>query len=73
MACSQAISSTEVEGLPDDEILDAILCRLEELRRAGCNESDCFVVAARVDVSLHDAVDLVARGCPAGLVLPILL
>lgn len=73
MACSPAITATEIEGLPDDEIVDAILCRLEELRRAGCDAPDCFVVAARVDISLDAAVDLVARGCPAELVLPILL
>ena len=73
MACSGAISSPQVEELADDGIVEAILCRLEELRRAGCASDDCFVVAARVDVDLDAAVDLVARGCPAGLVLPILL
>lgn len=73
MACANEISSTEVEGLPEDEIVDAILCRLGELRRAGCDGPDCLVVASRVDVSLDAALDLVARGCPADLVLPILL
>ena len=73
MACGTAISPIEVEELPEAEIVDAILCRLEELRHAGCDEPECIVVAARVDVSIDAAVDLVARGCPAGLVLPILL
>ena len=73
MVCGSAISGSEVEALPDDEILDVILCRLVELRQAGCEAPECFVVAGRVDVSLEAAVDLVARGCPADLVLPILL
>ncbi|MBD0338214.1 MAG: hypothetical protein ICV67_02900 [Thermoleophilia bacterium] len=73
MACKQVTSALDVEDLSEGEIVDAILCRLEELRHAGCDEPECIVVAARVDVSLDAAVDLVARGCPAGLVLPILL
>lgn len=73
VACAGAISSTDVETLEEDELVDVILCRLEELRRAGCVSPECVVVAGRVDVSLEAAVDLVARGCPAELVLPILL
>ncbi|MEX0675301.1 MAG: hypothetical protein WD067_11035 [Gaiellaceae bacterium] len=73
MACGSTLSWIDVEELPDDKILDVILCRLAELRRAGCDAPECFLVASRVDVSLEDAVDLVGRGCPAELVLPILL
>jgi hypothetical protein len=40
---------------------------------SGIDAPECFFVASRVDVSLEDAVDLVGRGCPAELVLPILL
>ena len=72
-ACSGATSAGELEGLDENEIVDLIRCRLVELTRAGCESSDCVVVAGRVDVSLDAAVDLVARGCPARLVLPILL
>ena len=73
MACAGASSGIDVEELPDGQILDVILCRLAELQRAGCDAPECFLVAGRVDVSLEDAVDLVGRGCPAELVLPILL
>ena len=71
--CSGAVASAELEGLADDVIVDLILCRLEELRRAGCDAPDCLVLATRVDVAIEKAADLVARGCPADLALRILL
>lgn len=73
MACGRAISAATVEELPDDELMAVILCRLAELRSVGCDTYECFVLAVRVDVSLEAAVDLVERGCPAELMLPILL
>jgi hypothetical protein len=71
--CSGGLSTWEVDALDDDEVVDVILCRLAELQRVGCESPDCVVIAARVDVGLEPALDLVSRGCPARLVLPILL
>ena len=71
-ACG-TLTTDDVEALDEAEVVELILCRLDELRRAGCGTPECIVVAARVDVRLETAVDLVSRGCPAGLVLPILL
>jgi hypothetical protein len=71
--CNGTVTPAEFENLPDGEIVDLILCRLEELRRAGCHTADCLVLASRVDVGLEQAADLVARGCPADLALRILL
>ena len=47
--------------------------RAEELERAGYNPASAFELAARGDVDLHLAVDLVSRGCPVGTALRILL
>jgi hypothetical protein len=71
--CNGAIASAEFEQLGDDEIVDLILCRLEELERAGCGSPECLVLASRADLDLERAADLVARGCPPELALRILL
>jgi hypothetical protein len=47
--------------------------RLEELRRAGYSPDAATVLAARHDIDLHTATDLVARGCPPDIALRILL
>ena len=47
--------------------------RAEELERAGYGPSDAAELAARVDVDLHLAVELLERGCPAGTAVRILL
>lgn len=47
--------------------------RAEELRRAGYTPAAAARVAARFDVDLHVAVELIARGCPEQLALEILL
>jgi hypothetical protein len=47
--------------------------RYEELVRAGYSERDAMVIADRVDVDLHCAIQLVESGCPAKTALRILL
>ena len=47
--------------------------RLEELLRAGYDEEDATEIAFHLDVDLHDAADLVRRGCPSGLAVQIVL
>ena len=47
--------------------------RAEELERAGYSVRVAARIAARHDVDLHTAVDLVASGCPHELALKILL
>ena len=47
--------------------------RGEELERAGYPRREAARLAARHDVDLHLAVDLVARGCPLPVALQILL
>ena len=47
--------------------------RLEELERAGYDSEAAAAVAARQDIDLHQAVDLVRGGCPPEIALAILL
>ena len=47
--------------------------RLEELVRAGYDRDAAAVIAARSDIDLHQAVDLVRAGCSPELALAILI
>lgn len=47
--------------------------RADELERAGFAPDTAYILAARTDVDLHTAVELVERGCPADLAAEILL
>jgi hypothetical protein len=52
-----------------EELLRA---RFEALAEWGCPLGDALLIAARVDVDIVEAVELLRNGCPADLVLPIL-
>ena len=47
--------------------------RAEELERAGYSPEAAAELAARHDVDLHRAVDLLRQGCPRDVALAILL
>ena len=47
--------------------------RAEELQRAGFEASAASLLAARADVDLHYAIDLLRNGCQPELALQILL
>ncbi len=47
--------------------------RAEELERAGFRPGDAVELAARNDIDLHYAVELVRAGCPHDIALRILL
>ena len=47
--------------------------RESELKRAGYRPDDAFALATHVDVDLHAAIDLLARGCPAATAVRILM
>jgi hypothetical protein len=47
--------------------------RAEELERAGYEPRRALEIAARFDVDLHVAVELLGRGCPPALAAEILL
>jgi hypothetical protein len=47
--------------------------RAEELVRAGFDPSDAIALAARHDIDLHFAVELVQQGCPYETAIDILI
>ena len=47
--------------------------RAEELERAGYDRSAAVLLAGRLDVDLHYAIDLLRAGCAPELALQILL
>ena len=47
--------------------------RRHELRRAGYDRKQASKLAAQLDVDLHQAVDLVKRGCAPATAVKILL
>ena len=59
------------EAVRDDEAI--LAWRREQLVRAGYTDADAARVAARLDVDVHFAVELLERGCEAETALRILL
>ena len=57
----------------DHELERVELWRAQELERAGYAPRDAAALAQRHEIDLHYAVELLARGCPAGLAAQILL
>lgn len=45
--------------------------RLEELLRAGYDVEDATEIAFHLEIDLHQATDLVRRGCPSATALKI--
>ena len=71
--CGRPIDADVLEELDVEAIVSLIRCRHQELRIAGCESPECFLLAGRLDVDLGRAADLVGRGCPPELALRILL
>ena len=54
----------------EDEV---VAWRREQLRRAGCRRFEAEILARRPSVDLHEAVELLERGCPSRIAPKILL
>ena len=59
------------------EVIETELDRVErwrtaELMRVGFAGDDAVALAARMDIDLHEAIELVQRGCPPELAFRIL-
>ena len=63
-----------VQASPADEPLHTRLvrARFEALAEWGLSPADARAIAQAVNVDIIEAVDLLQRGCPAPMVLPIL-
>lgn len=66
-----------VENVGEELVLGeeerVILWRVDVLEKAGYDEEAVVALALRRDIDLHRAVELIARGCPHGTALRILL
>ena len=60
-------------GTRHEELERVEAWRAEELERAGYSREAAAQIAARHDVDLHRAVDLLRQGCPHDVALSILL
>ena len=67
------MSETELHVLEDTELRKIEHWRTEELERAGYSRRAASRLAARHDVDLHRAIELVQRGCAPELAVKILL
>ena len=59
--------------IPETEDERVARWRLEQLLRAGYDDTAALILADLVDVDLHLAVDLVSQGCASDTALRILL
>jgi hypothetical protein len=59
-------------GVYEEEEANVLAWRINSLMRAGFDRQAAFLLGLRRDVDLHDAVRLLARGCPPGTALRIL-
>jgi hypothetical protein len=64
---------TAVEEIVETELERVERWRAEELMRAGYDPGAAHDLAARPDVDLHTARELLERGCPPELAAQILL
>ena len=64
---------TAVEEIVETELERVERWRAEELMRAGYDPRGRTELAARLDIDLHPATELLEHGCPPDLALQILL
>ena len=67
------MTAAEVHVVSETEIERVEHWRAEELVRAGYDPSDAIALAARHDIDLHLAVELVEQGCPHDMAIDILI
>jgi hypothetical protein len=64
---------TAAELVYESELTQVERWRIDELERAGYDARAATTLAARHDIDLHSAVDLLRKGCSPELALQILL
>lgn len=67
------MSAADLELVNVSEVERIERWRHEELERAGYDPESALVLAASHDVDLHEAIELLRRGCSVDLALQILL
>ena len=67
------MTAAQFEELGELEAETVLRWRFEELLRGGYEAGEAMILASHVEVDLHVANDLVARGCPSKTAVRILL
>ncbi len=67
------MTAAEIHVVNETELDRVEHWRAEELVRAGYDASDAIALAARHDIDLHLAVELVELGCPHETAIDILI
>ena len=67
------MTAAQFTGLDEREATAILGLRFSQLVGAGFELDDAAVVAAHVEIDLHAATSLVARGCPSVIAVRILL
>ena len=67
------MAAANVDFAPETEMEKVEHWRAEELVRAGFDPSDAIALAARHDIDLHLAVELIEQGCPYETAIEILI
>ena len=67
------MTAAEIQVVDETELDRVEHWRAEELVRAGYDASDAVALAARHDIDLHLAVELVEQGCPYETAIDILI
>ncbi|MEX2464340.1 MAG: hypothetical protein WD428_00535 [Gaiellaceae bacterium] len=68
-----APAAEQLETTIDAEFERVLRWRFQELARAGYEAEAAATIAARGDIDLHRATELLRQGCPADVALQILL
>ena len=67
------MTAAQFERLGEVEAEGVLRWRFEALVRAGYEAGEAMILASHVEVDLHTATDIVAKGCPPATALRILL
>jgi hypothetical protein len=67
------MTAAELNVVTETELERVEHWRAQELIRAGYEPSDAVALAARHDIDLHRAVELITQGCPYELAIDILI
>ena len=67
------MTTAELHVVVESELERVEHWRAEELVRAGYDPTDAVALAARHDIDLHRAVELMQLGCPYELAIEILI
>jgi len=67
------MTAAQFEELETPEVEAVLRWRFEQLIRAGYDPGSALILASHVEVDLHDARNLLARGCSPETALQIVL